>query len=149
MQHSLVQPVVVGAAILDDAQDPTHLLAARRKAPKSLAGYWEFPGGKVEENESYTSGLRREVTEELGVEIEIHELIDAPTARGWPLDNGMDMHVYTAVITVGEPQPLIEHDLLEWVALTDRALHDLQWIPADRPILDAILRRLGRSAPEI
>src|SRR5690625_6993011 len=63
MQHSLVQPVVVGAAILDDVQDPSHLLAARRKAPKSLAGYWEFPGGKVEENESYTSGLRREVTD--------------------------------------------------------------------------------------
>lgn len=149
MHQSLVQPVVVGAAILDDAQDPAFLLAARRKAPKSLAGFWEFPGGKVEENESLTSALRREVAEELGVAIEIHDFIDAPTAGGWPLDNGMDMHVYTAVITVGAPQPLIEHDRLEWVALNYEALHDLKWIPADRPILDAILRRFQRSTHEL
>lgn len=146
MQQSSLQPVVVGAAILDDAHNPSMLLAARRKAPKSLAGFWEFPGGKVENDESYTSGLRREVSEELGVTIEIYELIDAPTERGWPLDNGMDMHVYTAVITAGEPQPLIEHDRLEWVELSGEVVHELQWIPADRPILDAILRQLGRSA---
>ena len=148
MQHALAQPVVVGAAILNDAQHPTHLFAARRKAPKSLAGFWEFPGGKVEENESYTGGLRREVLEELGVEIQIHELLDAPTSTGWPLANGMNMHVYTAFIISGEPQPLVEHDRLEWVPLIAQALHALQWIPADRPILDELLRRLERSIPE-
>lgn len=148
MQNSLDNAVVVGAAILDDAQHPTQMLAARRKAPKSLAGFWEFPGGKVEPNETYQAGLSREVSEELGVEIEIIEQIDAPSARGWPLDNGMDMHVYTAVITDGEPQPLIEHDRLEWVPLAGAALHALEWIPADRPIIDAILRQLAQASAQ-
>lgn len=143
MQHAFSKPVVVGAAILDDASSPTQMLAARRKAPKSLAGYWEFPGGKVEPDETPTGALEREIREELGVEIEVLEHIAAPSDAGWKLDNGMNMHVYTAVVRTGEPQPLIEHDRLEWTALTRNDLHELEWIPADRPILDAILTQLG------
>lgn len=145
MQHTFSKPVVVGAAILDDATRPTQMLAARRKAPKSLAGYWEFPGGKVEPQETPTGALVREIREELGVEIEILEHITAPSETGWPLDNGMLMHVYTAIVRAGEPQPLIEHDRLEWPALNQTALHHLEWIPADRPILDAILSHLGET----
>lgn len=145
MQHSPSEPVVVGAAILDDASRPTKMLTARRKAPKSLAGFWEFPGGKVEDHETHTAGLTREISEELGVEVEILDLIVAPSEHGWQLDNSMKMHVYTAVITAGEPQPLVEHDRLEWVELAETKLHALEWIPADRPIIDAILRQLGRS----
>lgn len=145
MQHSSSRPIVVGAAILDSAHQPTKLLAARRKAPKSLAGFWEFPGGKVEEYESFEAGLCREVYEELGVEIAIQDLVVAPTQDGWPLDNGMNMHVYTAVITAGQPAPLSEHDRLEWVELNGSQLHALEWIPADRPILDALLQQLEHA----
>src|SRR5699024_12804931 len=105
MQTNLSRRVVVGAAILDDSTQPTNMLAARRKAPKSLAGYWEFPGGKVEPGESHTVGLRREIREELGVEVDILDVIDAPDEAGWPLDNGMHLHVFTAVVTAGEPLP--------------------------------------------
>ncbi|GAA4111921.1 8-oxo-dGTP diphosphatase [Enteractinococcus coprophilus] len=143
MQHTFTKPVVVGAAILDDATRPTQMLAARRKAPKSLAGYWEFPGGKVEPEETPTGALVREIREELGVEIEILEHIAAPSDAGWRLDNGMNMHVYTAIVRLGKPEPLIEHDRLEWAALTASDLHELEWIPADRLILDAILTQLG------
>lgn len=145
MQTTMPEPVVVGAAILDDATDPTHMLVARRKAPKSLAGYWEFPGGKVEPDESLTDGLLREIREELGVDIQILDLIVAPEEAGWQLDNGMRMHVYTAVVTSGAPQPLIEHDRLEWAQLTAAAMQSLEWIPADLPIVDAILNQLGGS----
>lgn len=143
MQNTLSQPVVVGAAILDDPVQPTQMLVARRKAPKSLAGYWEFPGGKVEPDESHTIGLVREIQEELGVDIEILDLIEAPDTTGWQLDNGMRMHVFTAVVTSGEPLPLMEHDLLEWTALNAEDIHALEWIPADRPIVDAILVQLN------
>ena len=143
MQHTISKPVVVGAAILDDAIRPTRMLAARRKAPKSLAGYWEFPGGKIEPDETPTDALLREIREELGVEIDILEHITAPSDAGWQLDNGMNMHVYIAVVRSGVPEPLIEHDLLEWAALTASELHELEWIPADRPIIDAILTQLG------
>lgn len=147
MQHTISQPIVVGAAILNDARNPTQMLAARRKAPKSLAGYWEFPGGKVEPAETPTGALMREIREELGVEIEILDHIAAPNDAGWPLANGMHMQVYTAVVRSGEPQPLIEHDLLEWADLDPGALHHLEWIPADRPILDAVLVHLTGSTP--
>lgn len=143
MQNTLSQPIVVGAAILDRVTQPTAMLVARRKAPKSLAGYWEFPGGKVEPGESYTGGLVREIQEELGVDIDVLDLIEAPDEWGWPLDNGMRLHVYTATVSSGKPMPLLEHDRLEWTALNGQDLHALDWIPADRPIVDAILELLG------
>lgn len=146
MQNTVSTPIVVGAAILDHPSQPTTMLAARRKAPKSLAGYWEFPGGKVESGESYTVGLTREIQEELGVDIEILDSIESPEASGWPLDNGMRLHVYTAVVRSGEPMPLIEHDRLEWTKLNSSDMHALEWIPADRPIVDAILEHLRGHA---
>ena len=143
MNNTLSNSVVVGAAIFDHASRPTKMLAARRKAPKSLAGYWEFPGGKVEAGESHTGGLLREIQEELGVDVEILELVQAPDETGWPLDNGMRLHVFTAVVTSGEPLPLVEHDKLEWTALNADDMHALDWIPADRPIVDAILAKVA------
>jgi 8-oxo-dGTP diphosphatase len=44
---------VVGAAVVDDLEHPTRLLAARRTEPPALAGGWEFPGGKVDEGETF------------------------------------------------------------------------------------------------
>src|SRR5699024_1198959 len=120
MHNTWSRHFVVGAAIFDQASQPSKTLAARRNATKSLAGYCEFPGGKVELGESHTVGLRREIREELGVEVDILDVIDAPDEAGWPLDNGMHLHVFTAVVTAGEPLPLVEHDRLEWTELNAR-----------------------------
>src|SRR5690625_7316137 len=61
--------LVAAAAIVDDLRRPQALLAARRSAPKSLTGRWEFPGGKVEDGESDEAALHREIREELGVDV--------------------------------------------------------------------------------
>src|SRR5450830_4739 len=53
--------LVVAAAIVDDLDDPRELLAARRAVPASLAGRWEFPGGKVDDGESPEEALHREI----------------------------------------------------------------------------------------
>lgn len=58
---------VVGAAIIKDGE----VLCARRGEGKSLAGYWEFPGGKIELHESARQALHREIEEELLCEVEI------------------------------------------------------------------------------
>jgi mutator protein MutT len=55
------------------------LLITQRPAGGHLAGLWEFPGGKREGNESFEDCLRRELMEELGIEVEVGELVDSIT----------------------------------------------------------------------
>lgn len=130
---------VVGAAVVDELAAPTVLLAARRSAPEALAGLWEFPGGKVEPGEDPREALIREVREELGVLVRLDLEVTADHPEGWLLGNGTRMRVFTAVIVRGDPQPLEDHDLLEWRALDRATLQELEWIPADRPIVDALV----------
>jgi 8-oxo-dGTP diphosphatase len=100
-------------------EHPARLLVARRTAPEQFAGLWEFPGGKVEAGEECEAALHRELSEELGVGV---------------------MRVWQAEVTEGEPHPLEDHDELRWVALADQqAVLELPWIPADFPIVQALL----------
>lgn len=126
--------VVVGAALLDG----TRLLAARRSRPPHLAGAWELPGGKVEAGESDLEALRREIREELGVEISIGTRVGGD----WPLKPGTVLRVWTGRVVAGEPAPLEDHSELRWVA-ADR-WHELAWLPPDVPVLEQ-LRRLMPS----
>jgi 8-oxo-dGTP diphosphatase len=131
---------IVGAAIVDSLSAPSRLLAARRTAPEQFAGQWEFPGGKVEPDEDDVEALRREVREELGVEVQVGAELVGPEPEGWPLNDSAVMRVWLAVITAGVPAALQDHDELRWVGLTDSSdLKELPWIPADRPIVDALL----------
>jgi 8-oxo-dGTP diphosphatase len=136
---------IVGAAILDSLDSPTMLLAARRSAPEQLAGLWEFPGGKVEPGESCESGLRREIREELGVAVELGAEVAGPLDQGWPLNDAAAMRVWNVRIVDGEPRPLEDHDELRWVALRPEELMALAWIPADLPIVSAVLETAGRT----
>ncbi|MBB5749295.1 8-oxo-dGTP diphosphatase [Micrococcus sp. TA1] len=133
---------VMGAAVLDRLDRPTRLLVGRRSSPEGLAGLWEFPGGKVEPGEDPRSALRREVREELGVDVRLDREVTAAHPEGWLLGNGARMRVFTAVIERGEARPLQDHDLLEWRALDRDRLQELEWIPADRPIVDALVEML-------
>ncbi|NYJ75576.1 (deoxy)nucleoside triphosphate pyrophosphohydrolase [Allobranchiibius huperziae] len=142
MTDAAAQPItrlVVGAAIVDDLTHPTVLLAARRTAPSALAGGWEFPGGKVEHDESLEAALHRELAEELDVTVELGAQVTGPVAlddaTGWPLKPGFVMQVRFARITTGTMR-LVDHDQVRW--LTPAQLYDVPWLPADLPIVDAI-----------
>ena len=67
----------VVAAVFTDGE---RVLACRRREHLEAGGRWEFPGGKLEDGEAPEAALAREITEELGVEIEVGELFDSTTS---------------------------------------------------------------------
>jgi 8-oxo-dGTP diphosphatase len=125
-------------------EHPARLLVARRTAPEQFAGLWEFPGGKVEAGEECEAALHRELREELGVSVRLGPELPAGTPAGWRLNERASMRVWAAEVIEGEPRPLEDHDQLRWVALADvQAVTDLPWIPADFPIVQALLDSLS------
>ncbi|MDY3049064.1 MAG: (deoxy)nucleoside triphosphate pyrophosphohydrolase [Rothia sp. (in: high G+C Gram-positive bacteria)] len=133
---------VVGAAILDSLTSPARLLVAQRSAPPALAGLWEFPGGKLEAGESCQQALHRELAEELGVQVRLGQEISGPHPQGWVLNEKAAMRVWCAEITDGRAAALQDHADLRWLPLDARVL-ELPWIPADLPIVEALLTELA------
>ena len=118
---------MVGAALLRDGR----VLASRRTGPPSLAGLWEFPGGKVEPGESDEQALVRELREELGVEgVEVGDRLGGDVAVG----DALVLRVYLVRAT-GEPT-LVDHDAHRWLAVDE--LDDVPWIPVDAPLVEAL-----------
>lgn len=137
-----VPPVlVVAAAVVDDLAAPRRLLSARRARPVSLAGRWEFPGGKVEPGEDAVTALHRELAEELGVRVRLGAEVRSPEPSGWRLSDRYVMRLWTAQVTHGEPRPLVEHDELRW--LEHGAWLDVAWLDGDVPIVRALTRALA------
>ncbi|MDX6374360.1 MAG: 8-oxo-dGTP diphosphatase [Nocardioidaceae bacterium] len=124
--------VVVGAAIVRDGR----VLAARRTAPASAAGRWEFPGGKVEPGEAEADSLVREVEEELGLRIRVGQWLAGAEQIG---DHYL-LKVALAVVEVGEPAPT-EHDEVRWLAADELGWVD--WLEADRPFLTELSQVLS------
>ena len=122
---------VVGAAILDDQG---RYLATRRGPGMRHPGKWEFPGGKVEAGEEPEEALRREVLEELGLEIEVGEWVGIGMAKISAYEQ-VRLEVYACTILAGELE-LLEHDAHRWV--DTEAMEALDWAMADRPIVEEI-----------
>jgi 8-oxo-dGTP diphosphatase len=137
--------LVVAAVIVDDLTDPTQLLAARRASPRSLAGGWEFPGGKVEPGEDPIDALHRELAEELQITVALGAEFYPPDGRAWPIGPGHQMRLWFAVVASGIPTPSGSHDELRW--LPGDQLYQVTWLPADRAIVAQLsdhLITLGR-----
>jgi mutator protein MutT len=123
--------VRVVAAVLQRASG--EVLIAQRPPGKPLSGRWEFPGGKVGAGESDAEALRRELAEELGVEIErCHHLMDLH--HDYP-DRSITLSTWVVERYRGEPRGM-EGQSLKWVA--PAALGNEDILEADRPLLGAL-----------
>jgi len=133
--HYMKQDVleVVGAVIRGDVDGAPAVLAFRRCAEKSAGGKWEFPGGKVEQTETQSAALAREIREELGIEICVGQLVARACT---PVDSRViDLSCYW--VTVQEvPTESSDHDAIQWVTLAN--LCTLDWAEPDLPAVEAI-----------
>ena len=121
---------VVGAAIIKEEK----VLAMQRSEQMTLPGMWEFPGGKVEADETEQEALIREIKEELNVDITILDYINEAS---YDYDFGtVILKVYTAKIIAGELS-LEEHKDGKWLK-ADQLL-DMDWAPVDIPAAEALI----------
>jgi 8-oxo-dGTP diphosphatase len=125
-------PVVTGLIRRGDK-----LLVGQRPVGHSLAGQWEFPGGKIEKNETPEQALARELDEELGIEAEVGQLKLASTHTYG--DTGIVILFYEVLFWKREPRT-IHHMELRWV--TPDELKKLLIPDANKKILDRILETL-------
>jgi len=120
--------VVCGIIYKDDK-----ILLTRRKKGKSLEGFWEFPGGKVEKEETDTIALKRELKEELGLEI---------SELNYFSENKHDYNTFSIHLVAykckafDDPNKLVDHDKFEWVMVNELGSFNLA--DADKPLLEEL-----------
>ncbi len=125
-QKSPVPHVTVTAAVIWRGSE---VLIARRPESGLLGGLWEFPGGKLEAGEELVAGLRREIREELGVEINVGEPFGV--YRHAYTHFKVTLYAFTCQLARGEPQAL-HHSALTWC--TPALLRDFPMGKIDRQI---------------
>ena len=121
--------IEVVAAIIE--HDGKYL--ATQRGYGDYKGQWEFPGGKIEPEESHHEALVREIREELRMGIGVDRLL-CTTEYDYPAFH-LTMHCYLCHITEGTPQ-LTEHLAARWLAPEE--LFSVQWLPADVEVMRAL-----------
>lgn len=127
------------------------VLLARRRAGKAEGGLWEFPGGKVEPGEGPEASLRRELREELGLEVRVGALLAACPGR---TGSGRALRLLAYLVTLEEPAPdwareglpaeggFPDHDALAWAA--PEALASYPMPAVDEGVVRALLEGTPR-----
>jgi len=128
-----VDYVPVTAAII--RRDDKVLIAKRKKA--CMGSPWEFPGGKVEKNETLRECLKRELMEELGIEVEVGAFLGS-YKHILNCQSAINLYAYEVTHISGEFQ-LKDHEKIQWVTLEELELYNLP--DADRMIAKFLLNR--------
>ena len=123
---------VVAAIICNDMERKNKIFATAR-GYGDLKGGWEFPGGKVEPDETPQQALKREIMEELSTEIKVGELIDT-IEYDYPTFH-LSMDCFWAEVITGQLE-LKEAEAAKW--LTKDQLESVAWLPADITLIDKI-----------
>jgi mutator protein MutT len=114
------------------------LLITQRRPQDHLGGLWEFPGGKREPDEMFEQCLERELREELGVEVEVGELIES-VDHSYP-EKTLHLRFFRCALRVGSPEPkAIGCHALAWVGMSE--LGNFQFPAADAHLIELLRTR--------
>lgn len=126
----MAEHIVVVAAVIEQAG---RFLITRRLEGTHLAGYWEFPGGKVHAGETHEAALQREIAEELNAGFfNARKVFD--TAHSYP-ERTVELHFYRGDLTA-EPQPMLGQEL-RWIARDEFGAFEFP--PADAELIDGLI----------
>lgn len=124
---------ITTAAIV--VQDDRVLLV--RRSVGAIAGFWEFPGGKVDDGETPEEGLARELEEELGVRAEVGRELARSSFRNRGRD--FELRAFRVELTTTKIE-LVDHDALQWVEPS--RLGEQRLAESDRGLLPALEQAL-------
>ena len=125
-----IKPVDVVAAII---KSEGYYLLAKRNRDKYMGLKWEFPGGKVERNETFKEALSREILEELNVNIQIHSKVAEERYQDEEIN--IALHYYMCSL-IDNDIVLSEHEAIEWVKKQD--FINYEFVPGDGDITSLI-----------
>ena len=108
-------------------------LIAKRNSKKSQGGLWEFPGGKVECNETYEQALVREIKEEFDVEIKVDDYIGENIHKY--SDKTIKLIFYKATL-LNDNIKLLEHEDYKWITKKDK--DNFEFADADKIVFDLL-----------
>ena len=128
---------VVVAAVIEDRG---RFLVTRRQAGVHLAGLWEFPGGKIDPEETHGDALRREIKEELDADVAVGELV-LSTAHTYP-EKAVSLFFYYCTLTA-TPRPVLGQEM-RWV--TREEIGALGFPAADEEVIRVLTRRSSQGA---
>ena len=122
---------VVGALLRDKEN---RIFSCMRPDGDAWAGWWEFPGGKVDPGESMQEALSREIKEELGILV-------SPKSKICEIDHSyedrdVNLHIFDCGLVDPQEITLMEHGDSRWLARED--LLEVNWLPADLPTIQAV-----------
>ena len=124
----------VAAVVAAVIEDRHRFLVTRRQPGVHLAGMWEFPGGKIDPDETHEAALRRELLEELGVEAIVGERVYR-TQHAYP-DRIIKLYFYRCRLN-GAPRPLMGQEM-RWVPRAE--LRSLGFPPADTELIELLTK---------
>ena len=129
-----MKTIRVVAAIIKAVNDKNKpIIFATQRGYGDLKGGWEFPGGKIEYEETPQEALKREIMEELDTEIAVGDMIDT-IEYDYPTFH-LSMDCFWCEVVNGD-LILKEHEAAKW--LTKEHLNDVDWLPADITLIDKI-----------
>jgi 8-oxo-dGTP diphosphatase len=122
--------IVVVAAVVERGG---RFLVTRRLEGTHLAGYWEFPGGKVHDGETEEAALRREILEELDAGLaQLRKIFH--TAHAYP-ERTVELHFFRGELT-RDPRPMLGQEL-RWIARDE--FGTMNFPPADAELIDGLI----------